>query len=739
MNLGGSNMINIFKQKLFYRYLLSYFVAFIIPFIILGVLIYVNFIADLQKELEQSSLNNLNQFSELMDERKKEFTNIATRISNDSRLNAYHLNHPYYGYEAVQELAKYRANSVLVDEIAIIHHQNPDKIFTSGGYHMPTTFIGRYNIENLSRDELIDFISQEHPQTKVIETGDDLQYLAFIQPIVPNSLYPYGAIMYMVNNQQFDSIIRNALSELSGHIYVLNDQLDILVSHENDPNLSKEHLDFEMILERATAGEDIDIEGKKYSVSLVQSDDEWSYLSIVQAKQFLDYFKGTLTTYLLVLLAVFFIGIIMTYILSKYQYKPIDLLLRKVKQTQASVKTDQVNELNQVLVAFDQLNQDKVSLSETVFKQRPFAKQQFWMNMLKGDYPDESLMNDMARSLQLQIDKAFYFVFIIHFKGKQVQPSTNQLMSEITFNEMIGYGIDLLNINDKAMIVGMDQKHKSDQSTFIDYVNETLKTESIIVVGSMVEGVRNIHDSYIEAMVAYDYIHYHSEGSTIFFDSITTPTEQSLGYLKEEQLKLLQALKQGQTIIAKETLAEIFQNLRVRDRSLNALKAICFDVINSVVRSLSEMGVCLREETFSKMVDFVTLDQLEQQLDLIIETTCASIQEKMQNENNRIVQEIINYVNKHFTDYDLSLEQIAEKHHLSASYASKLIKEHYGVSFKHYVQELRMTYVKENLRMTSKPIKAIVHEVGYMDVANFTRKFKKEVGVTPGQYRNLNK
>jgi AraC-like DNA-binding protein len=50
-----------------------------------------------------------------------------------------------------------------------------------------------------------------------------------------------------------------------------------------------------------------------------------------------------------------------------------------------------------------------------------------------------------------------------------------------------------------------------------------------------------------------------------------------------------------------------------------------------------------------------------------------------------------------------------------------------------------MEDVKRQLRETDKPIKEIVVQVGYLDVANFTRKFKKIVGVTPGQYRNLNR
>jgi len=41
------------------------------------------------------------------------------------------------------------------------------------------------------------------------------------------------------------------------------------------------------------------------------------------------------------------------------------------------------------------------------------------------------------------------------------------------------------------------------------------------------------------------------------------------------------------------------------------------------------------------------------------------------------------------------------------------------------------------LKKTSGSVKEIVVEVGYIDVSSFTRRFKREEGVTPGQYKKL--
>jgi AraC-like DNA-binding protein len=44
---------------------------------------------------------------------------------------------------------------------------------------------------------------------------------------------------------------------------------------------------------------------------------------------------------------------------------------------------------------------------------------------------------------------------------------------------------------------------------------------------------------------------------------------------------------------------------------------------------------------------------------------------------------------------------------------------------------------KKVLINSDRPIKDIVADIGYVDVSNFVRKFKKREGITPGRYREL--
>ena len=56
-----------------------------------------------------------------------------------------------------------------------------------------------------------------------------------------------------------------------------------------------------------------------------------------------------------------------------------------------------------------------------------------------------------------------------------------------------------------------------------------------------------------------------------------------------------------------------------------------------------------------------------------------------------------------------------------------------------YIDQKRFEESKRLLTTTTLPIKNIVGQVGYTDEANFSRKFKKYEGVTPTQYRSMQK
>src|SRR5699024_7784419 len=213
----------------------------------------------------------------------------------------------------------------------------------------------------------------------------------------------------------------------------------------------------------------------------------------------------------------------------------------------------------------------------------------------------------------------------------------------------------------------------------------------------------------------------------------------SLGYPQEERVKLIHSLKQGDYSVADEALQDIFRQLSMEEIPLFQLKCVCFDIINAVIKTASELEMIEKVGDLEKIADFKSLRQLEKELRDVSKEVCRGVQVKTESNSDRLREDIRTYIQKNYNQYHLSLEDVASVFNLSTPYLSKFIKEQFGKSFTHYVFGLRMEEVKKQLLETNKLIKEIIFDVGYRDVSNFTREFKKVEGVTPGQYRKLNK
>ena len=86
---------------------------------------------------------------------------------------------------------------------------------------------------------------------------------------------------------------------------------------------------------------------------------------------------------------------------------------------------------------------------------------------------------------------------------------------------------------------------------------------------------------------------------------------------------------------------------------------------------------------------------------------------------------------------DISLDDVSREVNISPYYFSKIFKEDVGEGFVEYLTKIRMDKAKELLTTTEYSMKEICSMVGYADPNYFSRTFKKNVGVTPTEYKQL--
>jgi len=85
-----------------------------------------------------------------------------------------------------------------------------------------------------------------------------------------------------------------------------------------------------------------------------------------------------------------------------------------------------------------------------------------------------------------------------------------------------------------------------------------------------------------------------------------------------------------------------------------------------------------------------------------------------------------------------SVAYCADELNLSANYFGDLVKKETGKTAQEYIQFKLIDIAKEKIFDGDKTINQVAYELGFKYPQHFTRLFKKRVGQTPHEYRNLN-
>lgn len=105
-------------------------------------------------------------------------------------------------------------------------------------------------------------------------------------------------------------------------------------------------------------------------------------------------------------------------------------------------------------------------------------------------------------------------------------------------------------------------------------------------------------------------------------------------------------------------------------------------------------------------------------------------------DSRALIRDLKDYVARHFTSEEMTLGLLSSKFGMNVYQICRLFKSEFGTNFHVFLTELKMEKAKEYLRRTAMPVQDIAFLVGYKETKYFFKVFKKNVGLTPSEYRS---
>jgi Response regulator containing CheY-like receiver domain and AraC-type DNA-binding domain len=206
------------------------------------------------------------------------------------------------------------------------------------------------------------------------------------------------------------------------------------------------------------------------------------------------------------------------------------------------------------------------------------------------------------------------------------------------------------------------------------------------------------------------------------------------GDWKEKDLWNRQLLQFALNNIAVEVLQQYGETYAAIDHCERIFVLANTDSLDDLHQAESEISrvvqSCLKMEVTIK---FKQLEEL---------TKLCDVYEQWRQEDSLAISRTIiqakEYIENNYWDSELSVQKMALKNNVNASYLSRTFKAEMSVNITDYIAKMRMQKALELLNNTDLKIYEIAAAVGYKSQHYFSFAFKHVLGISPIEYRKKN-
>lgn len=753
------------KYKIFYRYLFSYIVIFLIPIVVITTMLFTYFMGALKREIASNNMNSIQSVADNIDSQLNQINNLREQIYINKNIRSFHFeDNPLDALNMISALQEYTLTNSFVDDIYVLY--NEEKFLFSS----KTSVNSRYFFENKYICNALGIeIGDRQGFFNAFSSNSD-KYFKLPKASLSSTSYEDGGeqvIMhayadYKENNVKriiFFTILETKFTEMMNSTDMLSNANNIILNENNDiimamPEHGKFHdVNFSQLIEEAAESKEdepwheVRLDSESFIMSYVKSSfSGWKIISLVPEKIFFSKFVTTKIIFLIVLCIVLIVGGSFIVLLINKNYMPI----RKLSTMSKTLMEDDAvgDELEVVFNAMNHLNFMNREFENRFHENERAIKEYLIFGLLNGKFHSAEEFNIRGEAVGFRLTKPLYRVTCLYIKSNLNLEWSGliQAVERCIPPDTEGFIRDNTEFNKLVLVLAFDTGCEDKIDGILENIRMFIKgkTDSQVTMGTGNNyAFKDISKSLIEANSALDYRFIKGVDRIIHIDEISVKKTIVDKALEAPTKKLKTLIEHGELEPIENLLSNIMRCIKEGDMPVFSARMICVDIINTAVSVVEKLfdktkkGIVTREyPDIFQLSEIETVDEIAD----VIRDVCMDISKLMalQKEDSNNISDIdrmIVYIKNNYTDCDWTLQMMADYFHMALPNLSSFFKQSTGDTLINYVSKLRIEKAKNILEKTNMRLKDICIKCGYYNVASFIRRFKQMEGMTPGEYR----
>lgn len=430
----------------------------------------------------------------------------------------------------------------------------------------------------------------------------------------------------------------------------------------------------------------------------------------------------------------------------------VEYLTKPMKKEELIAALDRVkNRLDRKKI----LSENMENLKKEVQKQIPIVKNQYFCGLINGVNESESMILGKIKNFGCKLQGYPYLLCAFELdyridesydvcKHEMLWVKMNMIVEQVLMKEMQRWehfkqGNKLYYILEPRSESGYT-KALEDMLTEIIREFKTLSGESISAgISSPYEEYGKLCQAARECGIALEERCNTGDNSCIFYEDVKLTAHKNHIYNRDMMntvISKMHALNQKEVVcLINGMFEELKKENALYPQFYGQTILLLVEIYNFAVASKHEV----QKEVWRKIAalgDYKTADSLRKLVIKTVESVIPEVRQEKESKGRELITAIEDYVQQHI-DKEISLQEIADAVHISKSYLCSIFKRECGETFFNYLTTSRINKAKELLKKTEHKVYVIAGMVGYQDYAYFAQVFKKCVGITAKEYREI--